>query len=40
MSRAGGGGVGRLPNKDRYGCVVSAKPRPGKISQKNLMPGQ
>ena len=35
-SVAGGG----LPNKGRYGCAGSAKPRPGKISQKNLMPGQ
>ena len=31
---------GRLPNRDRYRCVASAKPRPGKISPKNLMPGQ
>ena len=39
--RGGGGGGGRrLPNKGRYGCAASAKPRPGKISQKNLMPGQ
>ena len=38
----GGGGVreGVLPNKGRYGCVASAKPRPGKISLENLMPGQ
>ena len=34
------GGGGRLPNKVRYGCATSAKPRPGKISPKNLMPGQ
>ena len=34
----GGGGGGR-PNKSRYGCVASPKPSPGKISQKNLMPG-
>ena len=33
----GGGG---LPNKGRDRCAASAKPRPGKISQKNLMPGQ
>ena len=33
-------GGGQLPNKSRYGCVASAKPSPGKISQKNLMPGQ
>ena len=33
-------GGGRLPNKGRYRCAASAKPRPGKISQKNLMPGQ
>ena len=33
----GGGG---LPNKCRYGCAASAKPRPGKISPRNLMPGQ
>ena len=31
---------GRLPDKGRYGCVASAKPRPGTISPKNLMPGQ
>ena len=31
---------GGLPNKGRYGCAASAKPRPGKISPKNLMPGQ
>ena len=31
---------GRLPNKGRYGCAASAKPRPGKISSKNLMPRQ
>ena len=31
---------GGLPNKGRYRCAVSAKPRPGKISPKNLMPGQ
>ena len=36
----GGGGGGRLPNKGRYGCVASAKPGPGKIPPKNLMPGQ
>ena len=36
----GGGGGGRLPNNCRYGCAASAKPRPGKISPKNLMPGQ
>ena len=30
----------RLPNKGRYGCAASAKPRPGKISPNNLMPGQ
>ena len=35
-----GGGGGQLPNKGRYGCVVSAKPSPDKISPKNLMPGQ
>ena len=39
MPRGEGGG-GRLPNRDRYGCAASAKPRPGKISPKNLMPGQ
>ena len=35
-------GGGRLPNKGRYGCAVSAKPRarPGTISPKNLIPGQ
>ena len=33
-------GGGRLPIKGRYGCAVSAKPRPGKISPKNLMPKQ
>ena len=27
-------GAGRLPNKGRYGCVASAKLRPGKISRK------
>ena len=36
----GEGGGGGLPNKGRYGCAASAKPRPGKISPKNLMPGQ
>ena len=36
----GGGGGGGLPNKGRYGCVASAKPRPAKISPKNLIPGQ
>ena len=35
--RGGGGG---LPDKGRYGCSVSAKHRPGKISPKNLMPWQ
>ena len=34
-----GGGVG-LPNKGRYGFAATAKPRPGKISQRNLMPWQ
>ena len=34
------GGGGRLPNKGRYGCAASSKPRPGTISPKNLMPGQ
>ena len=34
------GGGRRLPNKGRYGYVTSAKPRPGKISPKSLMPGQ
>ena len=34
------GGGGRLHNKGRYGCAASAKPRPGKTSPKNLMPGQ
>ena len=34
------GGGGRLPNKGRYGRAASAKPRPGNISPKNLMPGQ
>ena len=33
----GGGG---LPNKGRYRCAASAKPRLGKISPKYLMPGQ
>ena len=33
-------GGGRLPDKGRYGCAPSAKPRPGKISPKILMPGQ
>ena len=28
------GGGGRLPNKGRYRCAASAKPRPGKIFQK------
>ena len=28
------GGGGRLPNKGRYGCVASAKPRPDKIFPK------
>ena len=32
-------GRGRLPNEG-YGCSARAKPRLGKISQKNLMPGQ
>ena len=31
---------GGLPDKHRYGCALSAKPRPGKISPKILMPGQ
>ena len=31
---------GGLPNKGGYGCAASAKPRPGKISQENPMPGQ
>ena len=31
---------GGLPNKGSHGCAASAKPRPGKISTKNLMPGQ
>ena len=39
VSQARGGGR-RLPNKGRYGYGASAKPRPGKISQKHLMPGQ
>ena len=30
----GGGGGG---GQHRYGCAVSTKPRPGKISQENLM---
>ena len=34
------GGGRRLPNKGRYRCAVSAKPRPGKICPKNLMPTQ
>ena len=35
------GGGGRLPNKGRYGCAVSAKPRPGKISPKKTQcPGK
>ena len=34
------GGGGRLPNKGRYGYAASAKPRPGKISPNNPMPGQ
>ena len=34
------GGGERLPNKRRYGCAASAKPKPGKISPRNLMPGQ
>ena len=33
-------GGGRLPNKGRYGYAANAKPRPGKISPLNLMPGQ
>ena len=37
MCNSRGGG---LPNKCRYGCAASAKPRPGKISQENLMPRQ
>ena len=32
-----GVGGGRLLFKGRYGCAVSAKPMPGKISPKNLM---
>ena len=36
LSPRGGG----TPNKGRYRCAASAKPRLGKISQKNLMPGQ
>ena len=28
------GGGGGLPNKGRYGCVASAKPRPGQFPQK------
>ena len=31
---------GRLPDKGMYGCAPSAKPGPGKISPKILMPGQ
>ena len=31
---------GELPNKGRYGCVASAKPRLETITPKNLMPGQ
>ena len=31
---------GRLPDKGMYGCAPSAKPRPGKISLKILMPGK
>ena len=37
IDRTRGGG---LPNEDRYGGTASAKPRPGKISQKDLMRGQ
>ena len=33
-------GGGQLPNKGRYRCVASAKPRPGTISPKNLIPRQ
>ena len=33
-------GGGRLPNKGRYGCAASAKPRSETVSPKNLMPGQ
>ena len=29
-----GGGGGALNNKGRYRCVVTEKPRPGKITQK------
>ena len=36
----GGGGGKELPNKGRYGCTASAKPRLETISPKNLMPGQ
>ena len=32
------GGGGRLPNKGRYRCAASAKPRQGKISQKKPNP--
>ena len=39
ISRRDWGGGG-LPNKGRYRCAASAKPRAGKISPKNLMPGQ
>ena len=35
-----GGGGGRFPNKGRYGCAASAKPRPDKIFPKNPMPRQ
>ena len=34
IARGGGG----LLNKGRYGCAVSAKPRPDKIFSKNPMP--
>ena len=33
-------GGGALPNKGRYGCAASAKPRSEAVSPKNLMPGQ
>ena len=35
-----GGGGGRLPKKDRYGCEASVKSRPGKISPRNLISGK
>ena len=37
VQRSKGGGGGGGGEQHRYGCAVSTKPRPGKISQENLM---